>query len=212
MSSAKIARDRIYGDELRLELPRGARSHDQLRQHKPEIITCPHEESPSISRKATPRSKASRWRWVSRHGRFAARRHGDVQCVVRPRARHRVRRQHRGGRQARAGTNGCMRRSISASRPRIHQVGRSAGLIATFRQIDGARLQGRRRRPWARSSRARRRIAGEPDPRSGKVAYPEVRKVIPPKATRARSRRRQSAGGGAEAGHRLRSVAARPQA
>ena len=83
---------------------------------KPEILTCTHEEI-AVAHGAglrQDRRQADRHD-LPRRGRPAARHHGDVQCLVRPRAGDRVRRQHHRGQQARArAPSGCTRRSIRA--------------------------------------------------------------------------------------------------
>ena len=84
--------------------------------NKPEILTCPHEE---IAVAHGPRLRQDRRQAdgddLPRRGRPAARHHGDVQRLVRPRAGHRDGRQHHRGQQARAGRRmGAFRASISA--------------------------------------------------------------------------------------------------
>ena len=95
-------------------------------------------------RRATPRSKASRSPWLPRRRRPAACHHGDVQRLVRPRAGHRASaatswRPTSAARRRMA----AFRRRHRRDRPRLHQMGRSAGLAAAFRRVGGARLQDR---------------------------------------------------------------------
>ena len=77
-----------------------------------------------------------------RHRRAPARHHGDVQCLVRPRAGL------CGGRQRPRRADAAARRRVEPHRagrrrhrPRLRQVGRLSGLAPALRRIRGARLQ-----------------------------------------------------------------------
>ncbi len=86
----KHARHRVSGDELRLELSRPARSGHQLWQatSSPEMLTCPHEEIAVAMAHGYAKIEGKPiGDGLPRRGRPAARRHGDVQRLVRPRAR-----------------------------------------------------------------------------------------------------------------------------
>ena len=98
----------------------------------PEFITCCHEES-SVAmapRLRQDRRQAAR-RVCARHRRTAARRHGHLQRLLRPRSRLHDHRQYRRRHQA------PPRRRVDAQRPgrrrhgaRLHQVGRSSGFAS----------------------------------------------------------------------------------
>ena len=139
---AQFARHRIHGDQLRLELPRPARGDRQSRQQqaRDHHLRARGHRRPHGAGLRQDRRQAD-GHGVPRRRRPAARHHGDVQRLVRPRARPRHGRQYHGGRQARARRRVApCRRRYRTNRPRIHQVGRPAGLVAAFRRVGGARL------------------------------------------------------------------------
>ena len=102
---------------------------------------------------------------VSRHGRHAARGDGDLQRLLRPRAGLHPRRQLARRDAAAAGRRmGAQRAGRGGDGPRLHQVGRSAGLAAALRRVGGARLQDRDdAADDAGAAGHRRRTAGRSD-------------------------------------------------
>ena len=115
---AQVARHRVFRDQLRVELSRPARSRWSITAATPSRKSSPAcmRTSPCIWRRVMPRSMASRWQWRCHGvGRSAARHHGDVQRLVRPRAGHRdsaaTSWRPTSARQA---PNGCMPASTSA--------------------------------------------------------------------------------------------------
>src|SRR5262249_46616233 len=89
---------------------------------------------------------------------------------------------YHGSRQARArgglGASGRRHRPVGA---RIHQMGRSAGLVAAFRRVGGARLQDRNDAADGPGlSLARCRTAGKSDPECEKFAHSQIRAGTPP--------------------------------
>ena len=83
---------------------------------------------PSRWRTATPRSKASRMMVAdARHGRPAARRDGDLQRLVRPRARLHGGRQHADAAERGPGVEWYhSAQDLARPGPRLHQMGRPA--------------------------------------------------------------------------------------
>ena len=172
------ARHRLSRDELRLELPRSARSGAQSRrQHQ--------AGDPHLPARGNRRSHGAGLRQdrrqadghdLPRRRRSAARDHGDVQRLVRSRAGHRHGRQHHRGQQARAGRRmGALRHRSRRDRARLRQVGRPADLASAFRRIGGARLQGRDdAADGAGHALARRRAAGKSDRRCRDAAHSEA--------------------------------------
>ncbi len=198
---------------MRLELPRSARGGAQPRQQR-------QARDPQLPARGHRRPHGAGLRQdggqadgddLPRRGRPSARHHGDVQRLVRPRARHRHGRQYPRGEQARARRRmGALGGRHQRHRARLHQVGRSADLAAALRGIRGARLQGRdHAADGSGDARARRRAAGKPDPRRGDAAHPEARQGGAAAGRFRRARRaRQDAGGGREPGHHRRPLCA----
>ena len=108
----------------------------------PEFLTVTHEEA-SVAMchghfKATGKPQMA----YARHRRPAARRHGGVQRLGRPRAADHDRRQRSRRLQASAGrADGSLRAGHQRAGARLHQVGRPAGLAAAFLAVVRARLQ-----------------------------------------------------------------------
>ena len=129
-----------------LELPRHPRVADQLRRQQDAGV--PHLHARGIRGRHGARLFQDRRQAADdalpRHGRPAARRHGDLQRLVRPRAGHRRRRQ-RSRRRAPAAGRADLPLGAGHQRAgaRLHQVGRHAGLAAALRAVVRARLQDR---------------------------------------------------------------------
>src|SRR5271156_6017092 len=70
-------------------------------------------------------------------------------------------------------------------RARFPEMGRPAGVAAAIRRIGGARLQDRDDAALrAGAAVARRRAAGEPDPRGRQAAHPQAAAQPPPRRPR----------------------------
>ena len=130
--NAKRARDSLYRGDAGRELSRPARQHRQLsRQH--------HAADAALRARGSRRRHRARLRQGHRQGdrrrrafqcRPAARHHGDVQRLVRPHAGPRPRR-HRPGRRHEAAAVDRLdphRARPGRADPRLHQMGRPAGL------------------------------------------------------------------------------------
>ena len=109
----------------------------------PEFLTCTHEESAvGMAHGYFKITGKPLLTLVPRHRRPAARLDGDLQRLVRPRAGHRHGRQ-RSRRRAPAAGRADLPFGAGHQRagPRLHQVGRHAGVAAALRAVVRARLQ-----------------------------------------------------------------------
>ena len=111
----------------------------------PEFLTCTHEESAvGMAHGYFKAAGKPLMTLCPRHRRPAARHHGDLQRLVRPRAGHRDRRQ-RSRRRPPAARRADLPFGAGhqRDRARLHQVGRHAGVAAALRAVVRARLQDR---------------------------------------------------------------------
>ena len=135
---------------------------------QPEFLTCMHEESAvGMAHGYFKIAGKPLLTLVPRHRRPAARGDGHLQCLVRPRAGDRRRRQRNGRRASPAGRAdlpfGAGHQRAGA---RLHQMGRHAGVAAAFRAVVRAHVQDRDDAAlWAGDDVARRGLAAGADPR-----------------------------------------------
>ncbi len=206
------AQHRLLRLQPRVELPQPARVDRQLRRQQEARV--PHLHARGILGRDRPRLRQGRGkadgRAVPRERRAAARRHGGLQRLGRPRAGDDVRRQRHGREQAPS------RRRVDALRAgprgpgtRLHQVGRPAGLAAALRGVHGARVQdGDVAAPGAGADHARHRPAGGSDPRR-EALHPQALALGAAAGRRARpARSRQDARRRSEPGDRRRPLRA----
>ena len=137
---------RVLPVQRRIELPRPARVDDQLRPQQEAGI--PHLYARGMRGRHGPWLLQGRRQADDdarpRDRRPAARLDGDLQCVVRPGAGDRRRRQPPGSLQASARRADVPRRAgHQCAGARLHQVGRRADLAAALRAVVRARLQDR---------------------------------------------------------------------
>ena len=164
----KIARYRLCRRHVRLELPRPARIDHRLRQQQEAGVPHLHPRG----NRGRPGARLSEGRRQADgrdgalRGRPAARLDGHLQCLRRPRAAARLRRQQSRCKYApprrRMAPFDRRRRGADA---RLHQMGRPAGLVPALRRLDGAGLSGRHRGSFGAGGHRRRcRAAGAADP------------------------------------------------
>ena len=200
---------RLHLHQSRLELPRPARvDHHLRRQQEARAL---HRDARGIGHRDGARllqgHRQARDLALPRHRRPAARRDGDLQRMVRPRARHHDDRQQPGCEPAPARrADDALGAGPRRDGARLHQVGRPADLAHPFRRIDGARLSHRDDAALrAGASRARRRSSGARRRRS-RPAHSEDRDAVAAgrrseRGARSRAAARQCG----QSGHRRRS-------
>ena len=131
----QVDEDRIHLFESGIELPRPARVADQLRQEHHAGVPDRHARRSvggDVPRPLQGDRQAADGAHA-RHRRPAARRHGGVQRLGRPRAGDHDRRQRSRRLQASAGrADGSLRAGHQRAGARLHQVGRPAGLAASI--------------------------------------------------------------------------------
>ena len=177
----QVARLRVHRLQSRLELPRHStsRSSTTAATQTPEFITClPRGVVGGDGARLLQGRRQADGGAVPRHRRHAARGDGDLQRLLRPRAGLHPRRQLARRDAAAAGRGvGAQRAGRGGDGPRLHQVGRPAGLAAALRRVGGARLQDRDdAADDAGAARHRRRPAGRSDLARGQLtpAHPEA--------------------------------------
>ncbi len=140
----QVARPRLRVRQSGLELPRAARIDRQLRrQHQ---ARADHVHARRVGGRDGPRLREDRGqaarRAAAQQRRAPARGDGDLQRLLRPRARLPHRRQLARRDRAPAGRRmGAQRAGRRRDDPRLRQVGRRAAVAHAFRRIGGPRLQ-----------------------------------------------------------------------
>ena len=189
---AEVVELRLRLRQPRVELPRPARVGHQLRrEHEaradhllPRRVVCGDGACVPQSRRQAPGCHGAR------HGGPAARVHGAVQRVVRPRSGVHGHRQPRRCRHPARGGVVSRRAGRGRHGPRLHEVGRRAVVARAFRRIRGTRVQNRgHAADGARRPRARRRPSGASDPEGRQPSDSEAHDSRPPSGTPARSRK-----------------------
>ena len=208
----QVARLRIRRVEPRLELPRHPRVDHQLRQQPGAGV--PHVPPRGVVSRDGPRLLQGRGQAdgdpVPWDGRPPARGDGHLQRLLRPRAGVHPRGQPPGCDAAAAGGGvGAQRAGCRRHGPRLHQVGRCAGLVGALRRVGCTRLQDRDDAPddAGRGGHRRAPPGGTDSARAQRAAARPAADGGDPAAGRfgSRGRSRAAARQRAEPGHRGRS-------